>query len=58
MMTGFHSWTNHIGAERWQMSLGVQVIFLSFFPPTNYNAGCKPAFDDEMPLLQDMNERH
>ena len=27
-------------------------------PPTNYNAGCKPAFYDEMPLLQDMIERH
>ena len=46
------------------MSLGVQVKFLSVlfffftFLPTNYNAGCKSAYDDEMPSLQDMNESH
>ena len=34
MTTRWHPWTNHIGAERWQMSLGVQVffsVFSSFF---------------------------
>ena len=34
--------------------IGCPGYFCLFFPPTNYNAGCKPAFYDKMPSLQDM----
>ena len=60
-MTGF--WQESQGHDK-DLVIGhpgkifVCSFFFYTFLPTNYNAGGKSAYDDEMPLLQDMNEPH